>query len=84
VAIWEAEWDHRVALVNGGSNDLPNWQALHPACHKAKTRADAKIAAKLRRIIRRLDGSRRARKAIASRGFSRSLRRKFNGKVESR
>jgi len=80
----EAEWDHRLALINGGDNGLLNWQPLHPACHKAKTRIDAKLAAKIKRIIRRLDGTRRARKAIASRGFNRSLRRKFNGKVESR
>lgn len=34
------EFDHHVALVNGGENAEGNLRALREPCHKVKTRAD--------------------------------------------
>jgi len=34
------EVDHKLAIVNGGSNDLANMQGLCPQCHADKTRTD--------------------------------------------
>ncbi len=84
VGFTACEMDHQLSLVAGGSNDLANWQPLHPACHKAKTRADKGIGAKIKRLIARAAGTRRERKAIASRGFDKSLKRGFDGKVVRR
>lgn len=38
------EVDHKIALFNGGSNDMYNLVALCPACHRRKT-VDERIAA---------------------------------------
>lgn len=34
------ELDHKVALMNGGTNDDSNMQVLHPGCHVSKTNKD--------------------------------------------
>jgi 5-methylcytosine-specific restriction protein A len=34
------EFDHQVAICNGGSNSESNLVPVHPKCHKQKTRAD--------------------------------------------
>lgn len=39
----QLEVDHRVALMNGGSNDLINLATLCDACHLAKTRMDGSL-----------------------------------------
>ena len=65
---WEIE--HRIALALGGTNDDEN---LYPALvepHKGKTRNDKGVIAKCKRIEARLNGTRRERKPIPSRGFS--------------
>lgn len=67
---WEIE--HRIALALGGTNDDEN---LYPALvepHKRKTRNDKGVIAKCKRIEARLNGTRRERKPIPSRGFSTS------------
>ena len=35
-ALGKAEFDHRKALANGGSNAVENFQALCPSCHQDK------------------------------------------------
>ena len=84
VALFEAEWDHRVSLVAGGSNDLANFQPVHPACHRRKSKVDVRIGAKIRRILARMTGERRARRPILGRGFDTRLSRGFDGKVRER
>lgn len=34
------EFDHRIAIINGGKNAESNLQPVHPKCHKAKTGRD--------------------------------------------
>ena len=71
--------DHVHQLATGGADDESNMRPLHPWCHAIKTREDAKVRGK----IRRLNGTtpKRAGKPIRSRGFDRSKTRKFNGTV---
>lgn len=51
VGLSEAQWDHRLSLVAGGSNDLSNFQPTHPACHAIKSKSDVRIGAKIARIL---------------------------------
>ena len=48
-----AEFDHKKALGAGGSNRIDNWQALHPNCHRMKTKKDVKKAAARRKRMNR-------------------------------
>ncbi len=84
VALHECEIEHPQTLWMGGSDDDADLRPYHVGCHKPKTKIDRTNIAKVKRILARLNGTRRWRKAIASPGFSRTLRRKLNGKVEAR
>ena len=44
------EYDHIIALDEGGTNDPSNWQALGRCCHVPKTGAHAKRRAKTNRL----------------------------------
>ena len=46
----DCEYDHIQALIHGGDNAPDNWRAVHPACHKKKTKADVQANAKVKRI----------------------------------
>ena len=76
--------DHVLALINGGSNEVGNLVPLHPECHRLKTKGDVKIAAKIKRLNAREDGTRRERKPIQSRGFDTTKSRRFDGSVVPR
>jgi 5-methylcytosine-specific restriction endonuclease McrA len=49
------DWDldHRIALENGGTNDLENMQVLCEFCHGMKTSDDHSEASKSKRIYTR-------------------------------
>jgi len=77
--------EHRIALELTGSNDLANRSLFRKPCAKRKTsEKDAPAIAKAKRIAARIDGTRRERKAIPSRGFDKTQTRGFDGKVRSR
>jgi 5-methylcytosine-specific restriction endonuclease McrA len=76
--------DHILPLWLGGSNREKNLEGLCPAHHSAKTKAEASLRAKAKRVEARDQGTRRPRKAIPSRGFDKSKRKRMNGKVEPR
>lgn len=44
------EFDHEVALINGGRNDEANLRALRRPCHRAKTAQDVAQKAKDARV----------------------------------
>lgn len=44
------EFDHTVALINGGENRETNLRALRRPCHGVKTRADVAEKAKVARV----------------------------------
>ena len=79
---WEC--DHAVAWFYTETHDAENLQALCPPCHRLKTKLDVRGIAKVKRLIAREAGTRRARKPIASPGFSKALRKRLNGTVERR
>lgn len=63
--------EHRVALALGGTNDLENRELWRKPCAASKTtRKDAPAIAKAKRIEARENGTRRERKPIPSRPFS--------------
>ena len=74
------ERDHIVRHDALGKTDYNNLQLLCPPCHAVKSRDDNREAKKGRRI--RGDNKPRVSKPIPSRGFNKTLRRKFNGTVE--
>lgn len=79
------EVDHEITLFLGGADDASNTVALCVPCHRGeKTPADAKVHAKVKRLLARQDGTRRPRKAIQSAGFSKTLRKRFDGSVVAR
>jgi 5-methylcytosine-specific restriction endonuclease McrA len=76
--------DHILPLWLGGSNREKNLEGLCPAHHAAKTKAEASLRAKAKRREQRDQGTRRPRKAIASRGFDKTQTRGFDGIVRPR
>jgi len=99
VRLGEYAVDHIQALDHLGAHTLDNWQLLCVGCHKLKTAKDVKASAKGRRLrgdvgtgpkkaipsrpfSRMAEG--RDPKRWQSAGFSKTLHRKMNGKVEAR
>ena len=72
--------DHIQRLDALGKHEPDNWQALCVPCHAIKSRVDNREAKKGRRI--RGDNKPRAKKAIPSRGFNKTLRRRMDGTTE--
>jgi hypothetical protein len=72
--------DHIHRLDALGTHEPDNWQALCVPCHAIKTKVDNREAKKGRRI--RGENKPRVKKAIPSRGFSTTLRRRMDGTTE--
>lgn len=81
----EGPWDvdHIIPIALGGLHEPSNWAPIMRDHHKAKSRADVKAIAKVNRIHARQDGLKKTR-PIASKGFDKNKRRKFDGTVEKR
>ena len=68
-------YDHRIPVWTGGADDDgPNMRPVCKACDRLKTAADQGDIAKIKRIIARLDGTRRKRRAIRSKPFGKQKR----------
>lgn len=72
--------DHVQRLDALGKHEPDNWQALCVPCHAIKTKVDNREAKKGRRI--RGENKPRVKKAIPSRGFNKTLRRRMDGTTE--
>ena len=66
------ECDHIVPLILGGSNRESNLQLLCVPCHKAKTKLDVKLKAKVARVRMRHLGVAPLKRKIQSAGFRRA------------
>lgn len=60
----QIEWDHRHALIHGGEHDYSNIAPLHATCHTQKTIRDVKANAKVKRIIKKRNGTARPKRKI--------------------
>lgn len=68
-------YDHRIPVWTGGADDDgPNMRPVCKPCDQIKTPVDQGDIAKTKRLIARLDGTRRARKPIPSRPFGKQKR----------
>jgi len=68
--IMKPEFDHIIALVNGGENRESNLQALCKPCHKNKTKLDVAEKAKIAKRKQKRFGLSGPRQKIQSRGFA--------------
>lgn len=66
---WAGEYDHAIPIILGGENRESNLQLLCVPCHKAKTRLDVKLKAKVARVRKKHLGIARPRQQIKSAGF---------------
>ena len=69
----EYDLDHVIAWAISYDDSDDNLKVAHKSCHRgegSKTSTDVKVIAKCKRIEARLNGTRRERKPIPSRGFS--------------
>lgn len=78
------EIDHNIALALGGKEVDENLIPLCPAHHKIKTRNDIRMIYKAKRIIKKNDPYQRKPSRLQSRGFDKTRKRTFSGKVEMR
>jgi 5-methylcytosine-specific restriction protein A len=63
------QYDHAISLILGGENRESNLQFLCVPCHKAKTKLDVKIKAKVARVRARHIGVKHRRRTIPGRKF---------------
>jgi len=92
IYISEAEIDHHVALIDGGKHELDNWRPVCSSCHRRKSAREHKNNAKSKRLnaarqahaaIVKREAAKQAGK-IKSRGFDKTLTKRFDGKVVAR
>lgn len=69
------DFDHHLALIDGGTNALKNWRAIHRVkCHRPKSIKEHKANAKVKRIIKKRKGIKsKWVKKIPSRPFRRPM-----------
>ena len=77
------EFDHRVALINGGSNSESNLVPVHPKCHRIKSREDVAIKAATHRTQAHHLGIRKPRRPMPGSRAS-PFKIKMNRTVERR
>lgn len=64
------DFDHRIALANGGGHREANLQALCGMCHVAKTRDDMAVKKKIASVRKKYLGLDRPKRKIPGRRFN--------------
>lgn len=78
------EVDHIIPVWMGGADEDDNCEGLCVTHHKAKTRADAKARAKVKRLLRRRLGLvEPPKRPLRSRGFAKGTSRPFPKRADS-
>lgn len=78
------EIDHIIALALGGKDSDENFEPLCRHHHAQKTRRDVKMIAKAKRIARKDNPADRKTSRLQSRGFQKTLTKRFDGTVVPR
>lgn len=73
------EFDHHLALVDGGKHTVENIRPLCGVCHAAKSAREHIANCKAKRLAS--GGRKRKGPPMRSRGFSKTLTKKFSGEV---
>ena len=84
--------DHHLALIDGGKHEVGNLRPICTACHAKKSARGHIANCKAKRIAKACEAHaavvakvmERPAGSIRNRGFDKSLRRRFNGKVVPR
>lgn len=77
--------DHWLALVDGGKHEDSNFRPISPGCHARKSAREHKANSKAKRIVKKREGTMKRRgKPMQSRGFDKTLTKRFDGKVVAR
>jgi len=79
----KVEYDHEIPLALGGEDSIDNLRAIHPECHKDKTRLDSWSIAKAKRQGGE-KGQPARRKKNGSSLTHPKLKKKINGEVVER
>ena len=83
----EMEIDHHLALVDGGAHDVENMRFVCIDCHKPKSAREHKNNAKAKRLAKAKaahEAGEKKASRMRSRGFDKSMTRKFDGRVVPR
>ncbi len=64
------QFDHIIAIINGGENREKNLQVLCDWCHKSKTKQDVKSKSKTAKVKAKHLGIKRPKHKWAKRGFN--------------
>lgn len=73
------QYDHAIPIIIGGENRESNLQFLCVPCHKAKTRLDVKLKAKVARVRKRHLGLKKPSKFACSRDSK--FKKRIDGSV---
>lgn len=73
------QYDHAIPLIIGGENRESNLQFLCVPCHKAKTKLDVKLKAKVARVRKRHLGLKKPSKFACSKASK--FKKKISGEV---
>ena len=75
----DGQYDHAISLILGGENRESNIQLLCVPCHKAKSRLDVKLKAKVARVRKRHLGIRKKSRFPGSRDSK--FKKRIDGSV---
>ena len=74
------EFDHVLALINGGENREGNIQALRKVCHRQKTTSDVRLKAKAARVYKKNLGLNTPKSPLPA-GRNSPFKRKIGGRT---
>ena len=78
---WNMNWDHWLALVDGGAHEVDNLRPVCLPCHKEKSAHEHRENARAKRRAKKHSNPTPPGK-IKSRGFDKTVTRGFDGKVK--